>query len=60
MANQTERLSYAVFLTDILFQPENRNGSRVGSIIVVPRLNCSKEEFDNTVLVMLRVSEMVS
>lgn len=40
------RLSYSVFLTDILFQSQ-QNHSDVGSLVVATRLNCA----DNTSLI---------
>ncbi|XP_064387685.1 adhesion G-protein coupled receptor G6-like [Halichondria panicea] len=35
-----QRLSYSVFLSDVLFLPENRSTNRVGSIVVAARLAC--------------------
>ena len=35
-----QRLSYSVFLSDILFQTFNQSQFKVGSIIVSARLNC--------------------
>ncbi|XP_064387511.1 uncharacterized protein LOC135335851 isoform X2 [Halichondria panicea] len=34
------RLSYSVFLSDVLFLPENRSTNQVGSIVVAARLAC--------------------
>ena len=36
----TQRLSYSVFLSDVLFLPENRSTNQVGSIVVAARLAC--------------------
>ena len=36
-----QRLSYLVFLTDILFQPQNKSNLSIGSIIVSTRLSCA-------------------
>ena len=35
-----QRLSYSVFLSDVLFLPENRSTNQVGSIVVAARLAC--------------------
>ncbi len=35
-----QRLSYSVFLSDVLFLPENRSTTQVGSIVVAARLAC--------------------
>ncbi len=35
-----QRLSYSVFLSDVLFLPDNRSTSQVGSIVVAARLAC--------------------
>ena len=36
----TQRLSYSVFLSGVLFLPENRSTNQVGSIVVAARLAC--------------------
>ena len=36
-----QRLSYSVFLNDVLFQPENRTRYKVGSIVVAARIRCA-------------------
>ncbi|XP_064387798.1 adhesion G-protein coupled receptor G6-like isoform X1 [Halichondria panicea] len=36
----TQRLSYSVFLSGVLFLPENRSTDQVGSIVVAARLAC--------------------
>ena len=41
-----QRLSYSVFLSDVLFQNFNQSHSKIGSIIVAARLTCA----DNTTL----------
>ena len=43
--NQFQRLSYAVFLSDSLFQPRNRSQFRVVSVILAPRFQCTLENF---------------
>ena len=35
-----QRLSYSVFLSGVLFLPENRSTNQVGSIVVAARLAC--------------------
>lgn len=37
----SQRLSYSVFLNDVLFQPENRTQYKVGSIVVAARIRCA-------------------
>ncbi len=39
-ASLRQRLIYSVFLSDVLFLPENRSTTRVGSIVVAARLAC--------------------
>ena len=58
--NQT-RLSYSVFLSDVLFQNETqiRDGLRVGSIILAPRLPCSKTLI-TPITVSFRTNQMVT
>ncbi len=36
----TQRLSYSVFLSGVLFLPKNRSTNQVGSIVVAARLAC--------------------
>ena len=42
------RLSYSVFLSDVLFQSINVNRHRLGSIIVAARVNCGVDTSLNT------------
>ena len=60
--NQTRLLiSYSVFLSDVLFQNETqiRDGLRVGSIILAPRLPCSKTLI-TPITVSFRTNQMVA
>ena len=41
MSEVSRRLSYSVFVSDVLFQPENRTRYKVGSIIVAAKTTCS-------------------
>ena len=40
-SSSLQRLSYSVFLSDVLFQPENRTRYKVGSIVVSARIRCA-------------------
>ena len=40
--NISQRLSYSIFLTDILFQSQGQSERNVGSVIVAVRLKCAK------------------
>ncbi len=58
----SQRLSYSVFVSDVLFFPENRTLNEVGSIVVSVRLRCQLA--NKTTLVVpvkstFRVSQMV-
>ena len=58
----SQRLSYSVFVSDVLFFPENRTLNQVGSIVVSVRLRCQLA--NKTTLVVpvkstFRVSQMV-
>ena len=55
------RLSYSVFLSKILFQNEMqlRNGLRVGSIILAPRLPCNKN-LTTPITVSFRTNQTVT
>ena len=41
VSSSLQRLSYSVFLSDVLFQPENRTRYKVGSIVVSARIRCA-------------------
>lgn len=56
------RLSYSVFLTDILFQSRNQSGRGldIGSIIVTTRLRCAENvSLPNPITVIFRTIEEV-
>lgn len=42
LSGNQQRLSYSVFLTDILFQSQNRSRFDIGSIVVSTRLRCAE------------------
>lgn len=59
----SQRLSYSVFVSDILFQTENRSSLAVGSIVVAVRLRCqlaNKTMLSMPVRSTFQVAEMVS
>lgn len=59
-SGRAERLSYSVFLTDILFQTRNENASDIGSVIVSTRLSCARNRSLSTpIITHFRTSEEV-
>ena len=61
LSGTQRRLSYSVFLSDVLFQNETqrRNGLRVGSIILAPRLLCNRT-LNTPITVSFRTNRMVT
>ena len=61
LSGNQARVSYSVFLSDVLFQNETqiRNGLRVGSIILAPRLPCNKTLI-TPITVSFRTNQMVT
>jgi hypothetical protein len=61
LSGAERRLSYSVFLSDVLFQNETQldKGLRVGSIILAPRLRCNKT-LTTPITVSFRTNEMVT
>ncbi len=61
LSGAERRLSYSVFLSDVLFQNETQldKGLRVGSIILAPRLQCNKT-LTTPITVSFRTNEMVT
>lgn len=57
------RLSYFVFLTDILFQSQNQTRLDIGSIVVAARLRCADNasfNFSNPIKVAFRTVKQVT
>ena len=57
------RLSYFVFLTDILFQSKNQSRLDIGSIVVAARLRCADNtsfNFSNPIKVAFRTVKQVT
>lgn len=61
LSGAERRLSYSVFLTDVLFQNETQrnSGLRVGSIILAPRLRCNNK-LTTPITVSFRTNQTVT
>lgn len=59
--NPLQRLSYSVFLTDILFQGQNQSKFDIGSIIVSTRLRCAENiTLTNPVILIFNTVEKLN
>lgn len=61
LSGAERRLSYSIFLSDVLFQNETQLsiGLRVGSIVLAPRLRCSKS-LTTPITVSFRTNQTVT
>ena len=61
LSGAERRLSYSVFLSDVLFQNETQlnSGLRVGSIILAPRLRCNNK-LNSPITVSFRTNQTVT
>ncbi len=60
LPSSQQRLSYSVFLTDILFQSRNQSRFDIGSIIVSTRLRCAENStLLNPITIIFRTIEQV-
>ena len=54
------RVSFSVFLSDVLFQNKNQRHLKVGSIVVAPRLQCNRMTLVTPITVSFRTNRMVT